>query len=335
MKILAYLAFVLLGVVWGSNFIFMKWAADYIAPQQIAFLRVLCGFVPLVIFAVLRREVHLRDMRHIHHFVVMALLATAIYYFAFAKGTALLLSSVAGMLSGAIPLFAFVTALLFLRDERPTVKSLCGVALGFAGVVLIARPWQIDAGQVGEGGVSIAGTAYMIVGALSVGCSFVYARKFISPLKLSPLALSTYQIGIATAIFALTTDISGVGAVFDDPKTAIGLVVGLGVLGTGLAYILYYFIVDQLGAVAASGVTYLPPLVAMAIGIVLIGEPVAGLDVVAMVAILFGVFLQQIGRRAVPLTTIKLPPENRGHGRLLTPDARQSALEAQVKASKA
>lgn len=300
MKTIAYFAFVLLGVIWGSNFIFMKWAADYITPQQVAFLRVVFGFVPLLIFALIRGEIRIRDIRHIHHFVVMALLATAIYYFAFAKGTALLLSSVAGMLSGAIPLFTFVTALLFLREERPTPKSLVGVALGFGGVVLIARPWQLDGAQMADGGVSLVGTAYMVAGALSVGCSFVYARKFITPLRLSALSLSTYQIGIATAIFAVATDYTNIDAVFSDPKTAWGLVVGLGILGTGLAYILYYFIVANLGAMAASGVTYLPPLVAMAVGIMLVGEPVALLDVAAMVAILIGVFLQQTGKRIVP-----------------------------------
>ncbi len=300
MKTIAYFAFVLLGVIWGSNFIFMKWAADYITPQQVAFLRVVFGFVPLLIFALIRGEIRIRDIRHIHHFVVMALLATAIYYFAFAKGTALLLSSVAGMLSGAIPLFTFVTALLFLREERPTPKSLVGVALGFGGVVLIARPWQLDGAQMADGGVSLVGTAYMVAGALSVGCSFVYARKFITPLRLSALSLSTYQIGIATAIFAVATDYTNIDVVFSDLKTAWGLVVGLGILGTGLAYILYYFIVANLGAMAASGVTYLPPLVAMAVGIMLVGEPVALLDVAAMVAILVGVFLQQTGKRIVP-----------------------------------
>lgn len=310
MKIIAYFAFVLLGVIWGSNFIFMKWAADYITPQQVAFLRVVFGFVPLLIFALIRGEIRIRDIRHIHHFVVMALLATAIYYFAFAKGTALLLSSVAGMLSGAIPLFTFVTALLFLREERPTPKSLVGVALGFGGVVLIARPWQLDGAQMADGGVSLVGTAYMVAGALSVGCSFVYARKFITPLRLSALSLSTYQIGIATAIFAVATDYTNIDAVFSDPKTAWGLVVGLGILGTGLAYILYYFIVANLGAMAASGVTYLPPLVAMAVGIMLVGEPVALLDVAAMVAILIGVFLQQTGKRIVP--AIKESSKNHG-----------------------
>ena len=66
-----------------------------------------------------------------------------------------------------------------------------GVVLGFLGVLLIARPWA------GPGEMDMAGVAYMIAGSLSLGCSFVYARRFISPLELPAAALTTYQIGLA------------------------------------------------------------------------------------------------------------------------------------------
>ena len=71
---------------------------------------------------------------------------------------------------------------------------------------------------------------------------------------------------------------------------------GLGLGGTGLAYILYYLIVDQLGAVAASGVTYIPPVVALIIGVLWVGDPVRPLDWIAMAAILAGVGVLQSGR---------------------------------------
>ena len=287
----AYVAFALLGLIWGSNFIFVKWAAASISPEQIVLLRIIFGFVPLVVFALATRSLHWRDLRHLHHFTVMALLATAIYYFAFAKGTVLLLSSVAGMLSGAIPLFTFVTAWLFLRDEPVNVRSVCGTLLGFAGVLVIARPWS------GSGQVSALGVLWMAAGSLSVGCSFVYARKFISPLGLSPLALTTYQIGLALFLLLATVDRHGIMAVFADRRATVGLVLGLGLCGTGLAYILYYVLVAQLGAIAASGVTYVPPVVALLIGYFSVGEPVTFLDVGAMVAILAGVGLLQSGRR--------------------------------------
>jgi drug/metabolite transporter (DMT)-like permease len=164
--------------------------------------------------------------------------------------------------------------------------------LGFLGVLLIARPWSSDIGQV-----NAAGVLWMIAGSLSVGCSFVYARKFIRPLGLSPLALTTYQIGLALIVLLLATDQHGITQIFADRRATIGLVLGLGLGGTGLAYILYYFIVDQLGAIAASGVTYIPPLVALLIGGEWVGEPVRTLDFVAMAAILLGVGLLQSGGR--------------------------------------
>jgi hypothetical protein len=97
MKTTAYLAFVLLGVIWGSNFIFMKWAAEDISPRQIVLLRVVFGFLPILVFALAQRALRWEHTRYVHHFVVMSLLATVVYYLAFAKGTALLPSSIAGL----------------------------------------------------------------------------------------------------------------------------------------------------------------------------------------------------------------------------------------------
>ena len=118
---------------------------------------------------------------------------------------------------------------------------------------------------------------------------------------MSPLTLTTYQIGIALLLLLGTTDLTGIRAVFSDARASLGLVLGLGLCGTGLAYILYYWIVDRRGAVAASSVTYIPPVVALVVGVVLAGEPVRATDLVAMAAILIGVGVLQTARqRAAP-----------------------------------
>lgn len=204
----AYVAFALLGLIWGSNFIFMKWAAQYITPSQIVLLRVIFGFLPIFVFALAKQVLRWEHIHYVHPFVVMSLLATTVYYFAFAKGTALLPSSIAGLLSGAIPLFTFICAWLFLREEKINMTKAAGIALGFLGVLLIARPWSRS------GAIDIAGVSYMILGSMSVGCSFVYARKFISPLKLPAIALTTYQIGLAMIFLFATTSLNGIGASF-------------------------------------------------------------------------------------------------------------------------
>lgn len=288
-------AFLLLALIWGSNFIFVKWAAEYVTPLQITLLRVILGFLPILALGLTTGVLRWGHARYLHHFIVMALIATALYYLAFAKGTVLLLSSVAGMLSGAIPLFTFLAAWAFLRTEPLNRRSASGTLLGFLGILLIARPW---AGE-GTGDVNVTGVLYMLAGSLSLGVSFVYARRFITPLGLSPVALATYQMGLAVLILAFVTDLDGIGDVFGDMRASLGLIVGLGLTGTGLAYVLYYLLVQRMGAVRASAVTYLPPIVALLIGIAA-GEPVQGLDVVAMVAILAGVALVQSGRSAGP-----------------------------------
>jgi len=289
-----YPAFALLGLIWGTNFIFMKWAAVLITPAQIVLLRILFGFVPILILAIVRRSLEWSHLRYTHHFLMMALLATAIYYFAFAKGTALLPSGIAGMLCGAIPLFSFLTAFAFLRQEPINRYTLFGLVLGFAGVLLIARPWNS-----GVSAVNTEGVLYMLAGSLSVGCSFVYARRFLVPKEISPVALTTYQIGLALLVMWLITDLQGIGRIQEDSVALTGLVVGLGLSGTGLAYVLYYFLVQELGALKAAGVTYIPPVVALVIGGLLVSEPLHIQDVIAMLLILSGVYVLQTGKRLV------------------------------------
>ena len=280
------IAFVALGVIWGSNFIYMKMAANLINPLQIVFVRVLFGFIPVVAYAQLKGSLRRQHLRHVGHFFVMGLLATAIYYYGYAKGTSLLFSGVAGAVSGAIPLFSFVLAVLFLEEEKATRLKVVGVLIGFVGVVIIGQPSGADLNDT-----SLEGVAYMVAGSLSVGASFVYAKKFIIPLKIPAAALATYQLGLGLLVLALFTDYNGIGNVFASAHTALGLIVGLGLLGTGLAYIIYYYIVERLGAVSASSVTYIPPVVALLIGAVLVGEPIDIEDYAAMLLIFLGVLL--------------------------------------------
>ena len=288
-------AFGALGLIWGSNFIFMKWASETITAGQITFLRVACGFLPVLAYALIRRDIKLNHLRHIHHFVVMSVLATSAYFFAFASGTALLPSGIAGALSGAIPLFTFLAAAVFLRSERITALRILGVVAGFAGVVLIARPWNA------AGSVDPAGVAFMLLGSASVGLSFVYARKFLVGLSIPAAALTTYQMGLALLTLAVLTDFNGITAIGGDVRALVALVLGLGLLGTGTAYILYYFIVARLGAIMASSATYIPPMVALAIGWLLVGEPIDALHAVAVMLILAGVMALRPRKASQPV----------------------------------
>lgn len=283
---LALMAFGFVGLIWGSNFVFMKLASEHISPIQIVFIRVLFGFIPIALFATARNALHLSHLKHGHHFFVMGLLATVIYYFGFAKGTALLSSGIAGAISGAIPIFSLLAALLLLKEETITQRKLLGTLLGFIGVVLLARPFA-----AGDHGQLLEGTIFMVTGSLSVGVSFVYAKRFVTGLKISPLALTTYQLGAGLVILLFTTDFSGITNIKGDKSALLSSLIGLGILGTGVAYLCYYFIIEKLGALTASSVTYIPPAVALPIGAFVLGEPIELRDYASTTLILIGVFI--------------------------------------------
>lgn len=128
----------------------------------------------------------------------------------------------------------------------------------------------------------LAGVLWTLAGTLSVGVSFVYARLFLSPLKLPPLALATWQTGLATLTLLVLTDFTGINAIATDRRAFLGAVVGLGVVGTDGAFLIYYFIIENLGAVWASGATYIAPVVAVIIGAT-VGEKITPSEILALV----------------------------------------------------
>jgi drug/metabolite transporter (DMT)-like permease len=290
-----YLALLLLGVIWGSNFIFMKWSTALISPMQTVMLRVIFGFIPLLVVAWYSKQLKVSQLKHLFHFAVMSVLATTFYYYGFVAGTTLIPTSVAGLLSGSIPIFTFISAFLFLRKDRPTLQMFIGVIMGFIGIVVSARPWE------GAEGVDVVGVMWMLAGTTSLGVSFVYAQRQLSPLKLPPLTLATWQTGCASLTLLILTDFSGITSITSDLKTVLGVVIGLGVLGTGGAFFLYYYAIEKLGSVKASGATYIAPVVAVIIG-AFVGEDINSSIVVALVLILGGVILIQTGGRKAPLS---------------------------------
>lgn len=291
----AYAALIALGLIWGSNFIYMKWATALISPAQVVFLRVLFGFLPLAFMAwrtgAITGAITRGQLRHLPHFAVMSVLATSFYYYGFVAGTAQLPSSIAGLLSGSIPIFTFLCAFLFLREDRPSNRMAAGVALGFIGIAISARPWE------GATGVPLAGVLWLLAGTLSLGASFVYARRFLTPLRLPPLALATWQTGLAVLTLLALTDLGGIGAIIGDAHAFLGAVIGLGVLGTGGAFLIYYYIIERLGPVRASGATYIAPVVAVIIGAA-VGEEITWIEMIALALILGGVVLIQTGQRS-------------------------------------
>jgi len=280
----AAIAWLLLGLIWGTNFVFIKWSTDVVSPPQVTLVRVLVGFIIVALYASITGQLKLSHLKYSLHFFVMSCLAAALYFYGFAEGTALLKSGLAGAVSAAIPLFSLLAAIILLPDEKMTFQRMGGLLLGLIGVVLIAKPFSSDLGEN-----LLQGVLWMTLGSFSLGVSFVYARKFITPLAIPAAALTTYQLGFGSVILFAVTDINGISVLTEHPQALWVLVIGLGLIGTGIAYVLYYYIIEKLGAVKASALTYVPPVVALFLGAVLLGEDIAVIDILATILIFAGV----------------------------------------------
>lgn len=285
-KNIPFILFSILGIIWGSNFIYMKLASEYLSEIQIVFIRVLFGFLPVLLYAYKLNVIKLNHLKYSIHFFMMSLLGTTVYYYFFIKASSLLLSGITGALSGSIPLFTYILALIFIKEEKINLTKICGILIGLLGVIIIAKPFDSNLFEANfEGIISI------ILGSLILGMSFVYAKKFITPLNIHFAALTTYQLGFALFLLVFITSFNGLTAIVENAHVFLGLIIGLGLLGTGLAYIIYYYLIEKLGAVNASSSTYVPPVVALFIGYFFVGENITIVDIFATILIFSGVFI--------------------------------------------
>jgi drug/metabolite transporter (DMT)-like permease len=163
------------------------------------------------------------------------------------------------------------------------VVRLAGLAVGFAGVLVLAAPWR-----TAVPGGSVFGMGACLLGAACYAASYVYARRFLTGRGVPALVLSTGQLAAGAALLVLAAPV-----VANDPITVtpavLASVLAVGVFGTGVAYVLNYQLITDEGAVAASTVTYLIPVVAVVLGAVILNEPLTWNLLVGAAIVLVGV----------------------------------------------
>ena len=209
------LAFLGLGLVWGATFPITKLVLPYVGPTQIVLVRVVSGFVPLLCYCMIKGQMRRAHWRLWPHFLAMSFLATTLYYIAYAWAATEMLSGVASVLSGTAPLLVFVFSAIFLPHERLNWRKATGVMIGFAGVVLVANPSGSAVSQT-----SVTGLLFLLLGAISLSLSFIYARKFLAQHDIPAGALVTYQLGIASLFLLVLTPKQGIEQILLTPALA-------------------------------------------------------------------------------------------------------------------
>ena len=255
-----------LALIWGSGFLLIKISLRGFTPVQLTFTRLALGAVVLLAILTAMRLRLPAERRLWMHLVIAALLANAIPYTLFGVAEQTVDSNLAGAINATTPLWTVLFALLARRhDPLGRVQSV-GMILGFAGVLLILSPWQADSAP-------LPGVLACVGASASYGLSYVYMGRFLTNRGLPPLVLSAGQLIAASGLLILATPFGGLAAPTWRPD-AIAALVALGIIGTGIAYVINYRIITDDGPVLASTVTYLLPVVAVILGALVLSEPI-------------------------------------------------------------
>jgi drug/metabolite transporter (DMT)-like permease len=264
----ALLRLVVLAGIWGASFLFIELALDGLSPIQIVLARLTAGAAVCGLIVALRGVGYPRGWRIWGHLAVMGVVANIVPFFLFGWGQERITSGLAGVLNGTTPLFTLAFAIAALPEERLATSRAVGLLLGFVGVVLVVGPW--DTNPLTS---SVPGQLACLGAAACYGVTFVYTRRFITGRGHPPLSLAAGQLGAATVLLWLAAPIVA-RQPMDLDLVVVASVLTLGAVGTGLAYLLYYRLITDVGATTASMVTYLIPIVAVVLGVVVLGEPV-------------------------------------------------------------
>lgn len=285
MSRLVYLALIALSLIWGGSFFFIKMLLHDFGPWTIAFLRSGTGLVVIVcIMLVLKKPFRLRSISWIP-MAIMALINTAIPWALIAFSETRLPSSMASVLNATTPVWTIIMGVLFFRSISSRRQWL-GIGIATVGLIVL-----LDINPETFISVDIIGFGCMIA------ATFCYAIGSQISKNLLTLGYSMYQMTFGTLLCTMIG--SGIMA-YSTEEVSISqlasvsnilMIIGLGVFGSGIAYILFYFMVEKGSPEFATMVTYLVPCTAVLWGYTLLDEHIKWTLLVGLVIILAGVFI--------------------------------------------
>lgn len=268
-----------LALLWGSGFLWIKVALEAFTPIQISTLRMVLGAAALLAILRWKRLSLPAGWTTWGHLTIAALFGNAIPYLLFGIAEQEISSAAAGVITASTPLWTVLLTVIAYRNAAAARRNGWSLALGFIGVMLIFSPWLHGSEIASWYGVAC------LAAAASYGVSYLYIGHFLAKRELGAIPMATGQLISASALTALAIPFFG----WPTPtwnSTAVAALAILGVLGTGIAYILNYRIITDDGPTPASIVQYLLPVVAVALGFALLREPIELQVVVGMAIVL-------------------------------------------------
>ena len=276
-----------LALIWGSSYMLIKLGLETLPPLTIAAGRIGLAAMVVVVIVWWRGERLPVGFNQWRPFMVMAMLSNVLPFTLIAWGEVRIDSGLTGILLGCMPLATLVLAHLFTRDERLSTHKIMGLTLGGGGLALL-----IGADALAGLGGHLLGELAVIGAGLSYASATVYAHRAI---RGRPTVSSASTLLVATAIilpFSLALDTPWR---LDPSALSLAAVAVLGIVGTGLATVIYFRLVGGAGATFTAMINYLIPPISVLWGVTLLAETPSLRMAGALALILAGVGL--INRR--------------------------------------
>lgn len=265
MKTKHWIAFIALGIIWSSSFLWIKIGVQEVGPMSLVAFRMLFGFLSAGAFVLYQKELWPRDWKTWGIYAILGPTSLAIPIFLISWGEQTIDSAVASILNATVPLFTLIIAHFFLHDDKMTPQKVTGLLVGFAGIIILLSKDLFASAHnsaIGQGAVILASLFY--------AGSAVYARR-----------VTQHVPGAVRAAFPLFTATIFMWALgpfmetpFKIPALPITWVAALwlGVLGSGIAMILNYYLLHEIGPTRTTLVTYVFPPGGVILGVIFLHE---------------------------------------------------------------
>jgi len=276
-------AFVLLGLIWGSSFAWIKIAIDEIPPATLVAWRMSLGALGMLALLAVMRLPMPRSAREWLPLAILGTINAAIPIFLISWGEQFIDSGTAAVLNSLVPIFSLVLAGVVLRIEPVTVLRAGGLVLGFIGAAVLATRELTLRGDT----AALLGAGAVILAAISYAAGASYARHRVG-------LAHRYVVAAGTLVFAaidmwILALIADGGVIVPTQLDTIVAVAWLGLLGAFVAYVLFFFLIENVGATLTTMVTYVFPVVGVGIGVLLLRERMDARLLVGTALVLAGV----------------------------------------------
>jgi drug/metabolite transporter (DMT)-like permease len=278
--------FSILALIWGASFLFIAVAGRALPPIGVTFFRMAFGAIALFALIVISKQNIPRNRDAWLKTFGAGLMMSAIPFTLFAYAERHIGSGLAGMVNAATPVMTVLAIMIAFRDQKPTRVQVIGLGVGIVGTLVLLGVWQ------GFGDNDPLAIGALILATMFYGFGSPYIRKVVSPLGL-PNQVAVFMQLTSASIATLPFYLAGPLLTGTPDWASIGSILTLGVVGTGIAYVFYYRIIDAAGSTIASSVTIVQPVVAVILGMLVLQEKLNWYEALGGLVIILGAMITQ------------------------------------------